>query len=179
MAGEMAERVGARIRERRLELGMKQRELADMLGSDAIDNQRISDWERGVNRPSDRYMEKLASALERDVSWFFREDADMPTPDLSRDGAVQDGLADRLDAIEQALAEAREERQEHAATIQRLLKRQDAVLHRIEQSIQREEQAKKETEEATRRLLAAADTARRELRRGTQSPELTPGKPAT
>ena len=106
MAGEMAERVGARIRERRLELGMKQRELADLLGSDAIDNQRISDWERGVNRPSDRYMEQLAVALKRNVAWFYSESTATATPDLSLVKPDDDRLArieQRLDQLEIAV----------------------------------------------------------------------------
>jgi transcriptional regulator with XRE-family HTH domain len=144
MAGEMAERIGARIRGRRLQLGMKQRELADMLGSDAIDNQRISDWERGVNRPSDRYMEKLAAALQRDVSWFFREsqeDAETPTPFAGSDTAhsldetlreIREQNTIILDAIHHSAEQGQRQRDEIIAGIETLL---EALEGRVEESV--------------------------------------------
>lgn len=103
MAGELAQQIGARIRQRREELGLKQGELAARFDSDAINNQRISDWERGVHRPSDRYMEQLAVALEKDVSWFYSGDAVGQTPDLMGSLAIND--ATQLDRIEAKLDE--------------------------------------------------------------------------
>jgi transcriptional regulator with XRE-family HTH domain len=81
MAGELASRIGARIREAREDLGINQRQLADRIPSDAVNNQRVSDWERGVNKPSDRYMKMIATALDRPVGWFYTE-APADTPDL-------------------------------------------------------------------------------------------------
>lgn len=165
MAGEMTERIGARIRERRVELGMKQRELADKLGSDAIDNQRISDWERGVNRPSDRYMEKLAAALDRDVSWFFREDTNAKTPDLS----LVKPDDDRLARIEQRL-----EQLEIAVEHQNAnLARQSAILERIEE---REQRIFKVLEDAEVIERAAAD-GERELPEWPAPPSAAPPEP--
>ncbi len=74
MAGEMALRIGQRIRRARAEKGWNQRQLADSLGGDAINNQRISDWERGVHQPNERNMDALASALEKPVAWFYERD---------------------------------------------------------------------------------------------------------
>ncbi len=78
MARETAERIGRRIRQRRLEMGLdKQRYLAELMRAEdpsiAVDNQRISDWERGVNTPSDRHLQLLAKVLKRDVAWFYEE----------------------------------------------------------------------------------------------------------
>lgn len=59
-----------------------------------------------------------------------------------------------------------------------LLQTQNSILERIASSIRREERAKKETEEATERLLAAAEAAHLALRRATESPEAVPGTQA-
>jgi transcriptional regulator with XRE-family HTH domain len=99
MAGELARQIGERIRQRRTELGLNQGDLAALIGSTAVNNQRISDWERGVNKPSERYMEELAVALERDVSWFYSGDVS-PTPDLM---AALPGTENQLDRIEAKL----------------------------------------------------------------------------
>lgn len=104
MARQMASLVGARIKQRRLELGLKQRQLADLVDpTGAIDNQRISDWERGVHTPSDRYMSALSVALERPVSWFYEQEKG-PTPDLSDNGGQS-----QLDRIEAELAKMRDD----------------------------------------------------------------------
>lgn len=105
MASEMAEQIGERIRQRRMQLGLKQRELADLLNEPAIDNQRISDWERGVNKPSERYMQSLARALERDVAWFYGSGKG-PTPDLMA-GNGNSEREERLERIEAELAAVR------------------------------------------------------------------------
>lgn len=62
-----------------------------------------------------------------------------------------------------------------ADEVSTLLRTQTDILARIEDSIAREEKAKTETEAATERLLAAADTARLALRPATESPEAVPG----
>ncbi len=82
MAGDLAARIGRRIAARRAELSLTQGQLAAQVGTDAVNNQRISDWERGVNRPSDRYMAEIASALDRPVAWFFEDEDAGGTPDL-------------------------------------------------------------------------------------------------
>lgn len=81
MASEMAAHVGRRIRQRRYEMGLKQGQLAELLGGEPLNNQRISDWERGVNKPSERYMQLLAKVMDRDVSWFYKSDEEAAGPE--------------------------------------------------------------------------------------------------
>ena len=85
MATEHSRRIGARIRERRVKLGLKQKELAALIdpdGATGVDGQRISDWERGVNKPSDRYWPGLVEALGRPLAWFHAAEVDEAMPDL-------------------------------------------------------------------------------------------------
>lgn len=105
MAGELASQIGARIRQARLAAGMKQGELAAKIGSDAVNNQRVSDWERGVHKPSERYMRQIAEALERDLSWFYEDDvvangtADLMGALSPRDQSQLDRIEEKLDEI--------------------------------------------------------------------------------
>lgn len=140
VAGEMAKQIGERIRQARMDAGFhRQRDLADKIediareeGADVpIDNQRISDWERGVNKPSDRYMELLAKAVGRDVGWFYGRDK-RATPDLfpvtEQLDDVDAKFSERVDEIE-----ARLERIERVLTdsdkgILALLARQESIL---------------------------------------------------
>jgi transcriptional regulator with XRE-family HTH domain len=100
MAGELAAHMGRRIRARRNELGLNQRELSDLIPSPTVNNQYVSNWERGV-RPSDDHLELLAEALEVDPSYFLdgRED-DAPS------------MAERLRRLEQQQEEALRQQQE-------------------------------------------------------------------
>jgi transcriptional regulator with XRE-family HTH domain len=55
--------------ELRLDKFLTQRELAEMIGAHVT---QVSDWERGVNRPSMRYLRLLCEALgvgPRDIEW--------------------------------------------------------------------------------------------------------------
>jgi transcriptional regulator with XRE-family HTH domain len=99
----MAVNVGRRMRTRREELGLNQRELAANIPSDAVDNQRISDWERGVNKPSDRYMEQVAEALGKPVAWFYEDDEPAETPDLMSALGADAKERNQLDHIEAKL----------------------------------------------------------------------------
>src|SRR5947209_3552405 len=82
MASDLARIVGRQIRARRLAAGMhRQRELAEKMESPTISNQTISDWERGVNKPSDEHLRELAAILECEVSDFYAEITDASTPD--------------------------------------------------------------------------------------------------
>jgi transcriptional regulator with XRE-family HTH domain len=106
MAGDLAVTIGRRIAARRRELDLTQGQLAGKVGSDAVNNQRISDWERGVNRPSDRYMQEIAQALGRPVAWFYEDEASGSTPDLMAalpsngdDGTQLDRIEGKLDEV--------------------------------------------------------------------------------
>ncbi len=60
--------VGARVRERRLLLGMSQQQLADAIG---VTYQQAHKYERGLNRISAGRLFAMAQALAVPVSWFF------------------------------------------------------------------------------------------------------------
>jgi len=103
MAGEQAKRIGARIAQRRVEMGLNQRELAARLPSDAVNNQRVSDWERGVHKPNEQYLEQLAEALDVDLAWFYETaESRQGSPDLMAalsDRTQLDRVEAKLDAI--------------------------------------------------------------------------------
>jgi transcriptional regulator with XRE-family HTH domain len=112
VAGETAKRVGERIRDRRLELGLNQRQLAERIPNDAVNNQRVSDWERGVHQPSERHLVQLAEALEVDVAYFYAT-ADTVPPLLN----VLEGGAEKAD--------------EMLSMLKHLVKRQDELANEI------------------------------------------------
>ena len=60
--------IGRRIRERRIELGMSQSALADVLG---ITFQQVQKYERGGNRVSGSRLWDISRALGVEVSHFF------------------------------------------------------------------------------------------------------------
>lgn len=60
--------VGARIRERRIMLGMTQQQLADKVG---VTYQQQHKYERGINRVSAGRLFQLAQALGVQVAFFF------------------------------------------------------------------------------------------------------------
>lgn len=66
VAREYVENLGKRIRERRVELGLSQDELARKVGLKATGNY-VSRWERGVVEPEGDYLELVAKALETSV----------------------------------------------------------------------------------------------------------------
>jgi transcriptional regulator with XRE-family HTH domain len=105
VAGELGARVGARIRSLRQQRGLNQRELADKIGDPAVSNQHVSNWERGVYRPSDRYLGKIAAALDVDIAELMAPDRSPEdrTPDLM--GALKTDDDSRLGRIEARLDE--------------------------------------------------------------------------
>lgn len=117
MAGETAKRFGQRMAQRRLELGLKQREVAkriqDQVPEMGADKQRVSDWERGVNVPSDPYKPAIVKALEvPDIGYFYetpdvREETPDPFADAAKDG---DGTRDQqLAELRQDVADLKEQ----------------------------------------------------------------------
>ncbi|MGY4802149.1 helix-turn-helix domain-containing protein [Teichococcus aerofrigidensis] len=70
--------VGARIRERRLMLGLSQQQLASMIG---VTYQQAHKYERGLNRISAGRLFEIAAVLAVPVSWFFEG--------LAEDGSAQ------------------------------------------------------------------------------------------
>ena len=60
--------VGARIRERRIMLGLSQQQLAAMIG---VTYQQAHKYERGLNRISAGRLYDIAGVLSVPISWFF------------------------------------------------------------------------------------------------------------
>jgi transcriptional regulator with XRE-family HTH domain len=71
--------VGARIRERRLMLGLSQQQLARLIG---VTYQQAHKYERGLNRISAGRLFEIAQVLHVPISWFFEgliEGGESPT----------------------------------------------------------------------------------------------------
>ncbi len=67
-AGSIDRHVGARIRERRLMLGLSQQQLADAIG---VTYQQAHKYERGLNRIAAGRLYEIAQVLGVPISWFF------------------------------------------------------------------------------------------------------------
>ncbi len=108
--------VGARIRERRVMLGLSQQQLAVMIG---VTYQQAHKYERGLNRISAGRLYDIAGVLSVPISWFFEgmqddtASAEM-TPrqrmclELARNFAMIDNLKhqEALSQMARALAQA-------------------------------------------------------------------------
>lgn len=142
MAAEHAERIGARIKAAREDLGLTQNELADRMAGKS-DGTQVSKWERGANRPTDTNLEQIAKALGKDISWFLMPEPDKnTTPDLfGITGAGEGGPPlDRLATVEELLRQvlARQaEFEDHVRLIGQsvasLLAADDAAKQRIDE----------------------------------------------
>jgi transcriptional regulator with XRE-family HTH domain len=60
--------VGARMRERRMMLGLTQQQMAELIG---VTYQQAHKYEKGINRVSAGRLYSIAQALGADVSYFF------------------------------------------------------------------------------------------------------------
>jgi transcriptional regulator with XRE-family HTH domain len=112
VAGQLAEQMAARIRRRRMELGLNQRELAERIPSATVSNQTVSLWERAVNQPTGRNLDMLVEALEVDHAYLYerQQDKSRPTPNLmavmsdesqlDRIEKMLESVLKRLDALE-------------------------------------------------------------------------------
>jgi transcriptional regulator with XRE-family HTH domain len=98
---EHVERIGARIRARREELGLSRRALAKKMAGIVTEND-IYRWERGQHKPGDDKLEALGLALEVDVSYFMLPEPQAGAPDLmaSLNSESQlDRIEEKLDII--------------------------------------------------------------------------------
>lgn len=62
------DRVGARIRERRIMLGLTQQQLAEMIG---VTYQQAHKYERGINRVSAGRLFEIARVLNAEITFFY------------------------------------------------------------------------------------------------------------
>lgn len=72
--------VGARIRERRIMLGLSQQQMANMIG---VTYQQAHKYERGINRISAGRLYEIAQVLGVPVSYFFDGLEDARAPGLN------------------------------------------------------------------------------------------------
>jgi transcriptional regulator with XRE-family HTH domain len=79
-----AERVGSKVRELRLQQRLTQEQLGERIGSDGP---RVGRIEKGSENPTLETIDKLATALNVDVSHLFEE----PRPDEESGDAVSTG----------------------------------------------------------------------------------------
>lgn len=87
------QKVGAKVRERRVLLGMSQRQLADAIG---LTFQQIQKYENGTNRIDAARLAALSQALNVPPQWFFQDLGDAlaaPAPVLPVDIVEGDELA--------------------------------------------------------------------------------------
>ncbi len=89
------QKVGAKVRERRILLGMSQRQLADAIG---LTFQQVQKYENGTNRIDAARLAALSQALNVPPQWFFHDLGDTETvkaPTLPADIDESDELARR------------------------------------------------------------------------------------
>jgi transcriptional regulator with XRE-family HTH domain len=67
-ANAIDRKIGQRVRSRRLEIGMSQERLAELLG---VTFQQVQKYEKGVNRIAASRLHDIASALDMPVARFF------------------------------------------------------------------------------------------------------------
>jgi transcriptional regulator with XRE-family HTH domain len=67
-AEDIDRHVGARIRERRIMLGLTLHQMAELIG---LTYQQAYKYEKGVNRVSSGRLYRIAQALDTDVGYFF------------------------------------------------------------------------------------------------------------
>jgi transcriptional regulator with XRE-family HTH domain len=67
-ANAIDRKIGQRVRSRRLEIGMSQEKLAELLG---VTFQQVQKYEKGVNRIAASRLHDISSALDMPVSRFF------------------------------------------------------------------------------------------------------------
>ena len=90
-ANAIDRKIGQRVRSRRLEIGMSQERLAELLG---ITFQQVQKYEKGVNRIAASRLFDIASALQQPVAKFYEGlSARAAGAAESRQNYVDDALA--------------------------------------------------------------------------------------
>ena len=90
-ANAIDRKIGQRVRSRRLEIGMSQERLAELLG---ITFQQVQKYEKGVNRIAASRLFDIAGALHQPVARFFEGLASRAAGAAeSRQNTIDDALA--------------------------------------------------------------------------------------
>jgi transcriptional regulator with XRE-family HTH domain len=88
VANSVDRRIGQRVKQRRLEMGMSQERLAELLG---VTFQQIQKYEKGVNRVAASRLFELASALGVGLAYFFEGLTAASPEEGIRAGVAEDG----------------------------------------------------------------------------------------
>ena len=106
--------VGSRIRERRITLGLTQRQLGEMIG---LTCHQVHKYEWGFNRVSDGKLFEIACALSTPITYFFE--------DIGQKGPWQITLHERmlLDVARNIAKIANEDQREAVSELVRALAR--------------------------------------------------------
>jgi transcriptional regulator with XRE-family HTH domain len=83
-------KIGQRVRSRRLEIGMSQEKLAELLG---VTFQQVQKYEKGVNRIAASRLHDISSALDMPVARFFEG---LGVGRFGVSDAAEDGIDDAL-----------------------------------------------------------------------------------
>ena len=89
-AQEVNRYVGARIRERRITLGLTQQEMAKLIG---VTYQQAHKYEHGINRVSAGRLYDIAQALNVSVGYFFEQFEDAEDLEMAPRRRLRLGLA--------------------------------------------------------------------------------------
>jgi transcriptional regulator with XRE-family HTH domain len=79
-SGRIDNHVGARIRERRIMLGLTQQQFGKMIG---VTYQQVTKYEHGINRIAAGRLYKIARALDVPITYFYEGLDDVKTPQLA------------------------------------------------------------------------------------------------
>ena len=99
-------RVGGRIRERRITLGLTQQQLAEMIG---VTYQQAHKYERGINRVSAGRLFEIARALSAPITYFYEGIGEGGPPQITLHQRMQIEIARNF-------AEIRNERHQEAVS---------------------------------------------------------------
>jgi transcriptional regulator with XRE-family HTH domain len=83
-ANSVDRRLGQRLRARRLEVGLSQEKLADLLG---LTFQQVQKYEKGVNRMAASRLLEIANALDVQVASFYEGLSASTASGVAEDGA--------------------------------------------------------------------------------------------
>ncbi len=87
-------RIGQRVKSRRLEIGLSQEALAEVLG---VTFQQVQKYEKGVNRISASRLFEIATALKVPVGHFYEGLVSTRGPGVAEDDSVDsDAIAETL-----------------------------------------------------------------------------------
>ncbi len=89
-ANAIDRKIGQRVRTRRLEIGMSQERLAELLG---VTFQQVQKYEKGVNRIAASRLYDIATALDMPAARFFENLSNRPGVSESKQEFVDDVLA--------------------------------------------------------------------------------------